>query len=373
MNFLKIYFWLILPLFFINGSEVSIDSNKTIQHKIVVHHPGEKVAVTVILNQNIDENGLPIAYYMDVESVICLEQVCKVIPVRVFWNNIGEYQKYTLEDGATLEKYEDDFFEIQDYSKLQSILSNKNSPFKDVYLDEILTVPHVNETNADAVSGATALELDEKDTVPGAALTCYTLWHWANGEIVQIIKEITGKSVSNQQLQGFLVDKNQTYYYIALKDLERRESYTKTVVNIIINRVLKDEFLLKSTFNYLKNSPSEIYFLASKEVFMKGETAQKLAVIKSLQSIHFQISKTYLDTLSNEVSKLNSYQEVSFFLDLIDAKNSNSKEVIENVFQLLKSDFIVARRAYWFLKKENLTAIQQNGIDDFYQKNKNKL
>jgi hypothetical protein len=359
-------------LFLLYSFGVAKDSYKIIQHKILVKHPGEKDSLIIILNQNLNKNGLPTGYYLDVQSVICLEQVCKVIPVRVFWNNIGEYQKYELEKGATLEKYEDDFFDVEDYPKLHRILKDVNSPFRDVYIDEILTV--IDEHgDADAVSGETALELDEKDTVPGAALTCYTLWHWANGEIVRKIKEITAKSVSNQQLQDFLVDENQAYYLIALNDLERRQNYTAPFISIITKRVLEVEFLLKSTINYLKNAPSEIYFSALKKVFVNGETAQKLAVIRSLKAIEYSIPNLYLDTLSNEILKLSSYQEVSFFIDLIESENSNSKKVVANVFLLLKSDFIKARRVYWFLKNQKLTKKQENGLSEFYNKNKNRF
>ena len=373
INFVKTYFWLIFPLFLIGGVNNQATSFKTVQHKIVVKHPGEKEVVDVVLNQVLDKKGIPIEYFMDVQSVICLEEVCKVIPVKIYWNNLGEYQRYELEKGATLEKYEDDFFDPEDYPKLHSILANGDSPFKEVYIDEILTVVDEHDEESDAVSGATALELDEKDTVPGAALTCYTLWHWANGEIVQKIKEITGKSVSNQQLQDFLVDENRIYFHVALKDLERRQNYNEPFINIITKRVLTDKTLLKTTFNYLKKAPSETYFSAVKNIFIDGNTAQKLAVIRSLKSINYQISKLYLDNLSNQILNLNTYQEVSFFLDLMQDKNSNSKKVVENVIPLLKSDFIKARRAYWFLKNQKLSTSQMKISNNFYIINKNRL
>lgn len=371
-HFIKTYFWLFLPLFFISSSNDGVNLDTIIKHNIIVSHPGEKESVNVILYQSVNENGLPAAYYMDVQSVICLEEVCKIIPVRIFWNNIGDYQKYELEKGATLEKYEDDVFDPQDYPKLNTILANRNSPFKEVYIDEILTVVDVHG-DADAVSGATALELDEKDTVPGAALTCYTLWHWANGGIVDRIKEITGRSVSNQQLQDFLVDENETYFDIALVDLERRKNYSQTFISIITKRVLEEESLLKSTFNYLENAPSITYFSATQELFLKGKKEQKLAAIRSLKSIKYKVSNSYLDTLSNEMTKFRSYQEVSFFLDLMETKKPNSKKVVDNVFLLLKSDFIKARRAYWFLNNQQLSAAQKEILNNFQQENKNKL
>jgi len=135
---------LLFPLwvFIQSGNTISENKTKEITHNIAVHHPGkgrdniEHVELVEIQNKK----GLSVEFYMDVESVICLEEVCKIVPVRIYWNNIGEYIKYELEDGVTLEKYEADFFEKEDYSKLQSILSNFNSPFKNVRVDEILKV-----------------------------------------------------------------------------------------------------------------------------------------------------------------------------------------------------------------------------------------
>ena len=373
IHFIKTYFWLVVPFILIGSLGVSQQKEKTIQHKIAVKHPGEKEVVTIILNQVLDKNGLPTSYYMDVQSVICLEQVCKVIPVRIFWNTIGDYQKYELEKGATLEKYEDEVFASEDYKKLHSVLVNKDSPFKEVYIDEILTVVDEHDEESDAVSGATALELDEKDTVPGAALTCYTLWHWANGDVVEKIKEITGKSLAEQHLHAFLVAEKPTYFKVALQELARRKMYSQPFINSITKRVLEEESLLKITFNYLEKAPSNTYFSATEYLFFKGKTAHKLAVIRSLKSIKYTISTPYLDTLSAEVSKLNSYQEISSFLDVMQTKNPHSKKVIENVFPLLSSDFIKARRVYWFLKNQQLSTKQQKVLRNFEKENKASL
>lgn len=373
ISFFKTYFWLLIPIFLVFQIRNSKEDGKIIQHQIDVKHPGEKLPFKVVLNQIIDKNGLPTSYFMDVKSVICLEQVCKVIPVRIYWNNLGAYQKYVLEEGATLEKYEDDLFSDEDYPKLHSVLSNSNSPFKEVYIEDILTVVDEHNDESDAVSGATALELDEKDTVPGAALTCYTLWHWANGEIVQQIKQITGSSISDVQLQEFIVDKNSNYFVIALKELADRKNYSKSIIKVIIKKVLEDESLLRSTFDYLEKAPSEIYFSTLKELFLNGGKEQKLAVIRSLKSIKYTISNDFFDAFSNQIATFDSYHELSFFLDILQAKNISSDKIIENVLPILKSDFIKARRAYWFLKNQKLTSEQQEVLNAFYIKNKEKL
>ena len=64
---------------------------------------------------------------------------------------------------------------------------------------------------------------------------------------------------------------------------------------------------------------------------------------------------------------------MSYFLDLMQTKNQNSKKVIQNTFPLLNLDFIIARRAYWFLKNQKTTSSQNKILIEFYQKNKNNL
>lgn len=360
-----------LPLFF--NFEASQSSFKEIEHQIYVKHPGEKAEVPTILTEVQNQEGLPISYYADVESVICLEQVCKVIPVRLFWNNIGHYQKYELAKGKSLEKYEADLFEPQDYVKIHDIMSNPNSPFKDVYIDEILTVSHeIGEDEVDAVSGATALALDEKDTVPGAALTCYTLWHWANGDVVSEIKRQTGKSLSVVQLKNFILNGNATYFQVAINESEHRNLYSKDVVDTVVLKVLKDDGMLREAFVYLQKAPPELYFYSSKRLFFEGQKKHKLKVIQSLQQVS-DIPGSFLDTLGGALNDLNSYQEVSMLFNLLEAKKHCSNVLLNSAVNLLDSDFLIARRAYWFLSTCELSKAQKKRSDEFCQAHRDRL
>jgi hypothetical protein len=373
---LKLHIILLIPFWMFFQIQVDVHENDfmKINHMVSVKHPGEEGVIDVILTEIQNKESLPIEYYMDVESVICLKEVCKVIPVRVFWNNLGIYQKYELKKNATLEKYEADLFEPQDYNKLHTVLSNIDSPFREVRLDEILTVvdEHAAE-DVDAVSGATALELDEKDTVPGAALTCFTLWHWANGEVVSKIKKNTAETVSNEQLLDFLSIENSDYYEMALEQLAKRNVYEAKFIDTIIQGVTNDDKLLRVTFKYLETSPSEIYFSSVKKIFVNGNKLQKIAVAKSLQSTKYAISKKYLDSFGKDAQRLSSFQEVSAFLELMQSKNPSSTIIIEAIMPLLDGDFLIARRVYWFLSNQNLHLVQKETINNFYNKYKTKL
>lgn len=363
-------FWI-----FIQEGKTDTTKTKRITHKIAVHHPGKGIDnienVNLIEEQN--KKGIPLDFYMDVESVICLEKVCKVVSVRLYWNNIGEYQKYKLKKGVTLEKYEDDLFDKEDYKKLDKILATTDSPFKNVNIDEILTVVDIHDENVDAVSGATALELDEDETVPGAALTCYTLWHWANGDVIQIIRDISGKSFKEKHFKAFLNKNEAKYPFFALEQLAKNKIVSNELLDIVIDKASTHQEFLKPSINYFESLEATNYYSAIKKLFIKGDKAQKIASLNSMLNNKLQTPKGFLDNFSRYVSELDSYREVSTFLRLMENKNPNSAAVIKSIFPLLEKDLLTARRAYWFLKNKNLNKSQKNKINAFYEKHKEVL
>ena len=227
--------------------------------------------------------------------------------------------------------------------------------------------------DVDAVSGATILELDEEDTVQGASLTCYTLWHWVNGDMVSIIKTITGKSVSNTQLLEFLKNANTTYYYIAIPELMERNIYSKPFVEAIFESVLSNNRLLKISVNYLESAPLDIYLLSMKQMVTHGSKEQKIAALKSLQYIEYNIDKSYFNNLVHSLDDLDSFQEVTSFLDLMQIKNSDSSIINDEVLSLLEREFLIARRAFYFLNDMKLNPQQQRIVDAFYETYKEKL
>jgi len=375
INIVKIAFWSLIPLVLLFSGFLT-EKQRTfieVKHTISIKHPGEVYAIEATLIEVQNEGGFPIEYHMDVESVICLADVCKVIPVTLYWDNIGKYQKYILQKGATLEKYEADLFEANDYRKLHGILENMKSPFKDVFIEDIWNVPSAQNQDTDAISGATILELDERETVQGAALTCYTLWHWANGNIVSVIKNITNKSVSNEQLKGFILSENETYCKMGFNELKTRNLYDESYVNVVVKKVLNDNNLLKEAFSYLEKCPPDIYLNASSKLFFEGEKEHRLSVISSLKNTHLDIPISYFESFSSEIEQLESFQEISALLELIQNRNLNSSIVNNNVIPLLDSYFIVARRAYWFLSNQELTSSQEKKLQDFKKENKERL
>lgn len=373
---IKITFWYLIPLILIfNGMLPHWESRPNeIEHIISIKHPGEKHSIQATLTELQNEDGLPISYYMDVESVICLAEVCKVIPVTLYWNDIGEFQNYKLQSGATLEKYEADLFEPNDYKKLQTILENLNSPFKDVFIEDILTVPNTLNEEIDALSGATILELDEKDTVPGAALTCYTLWHWANGQIVSEIKNITGANLTSKQLLTYLNSTLENYQIFALNEITKRKEIKPDYIDILKKIVPNSSKKInKHVVKYIEFSRPEMYSELIGQLYSKVNNENRLLYLNSLlRSKKHSTSENY-DVYTENIGLLTSYQEIDLILQILEQINMTSYQVEQITALLNHKNFLIARRVYWFLLNQEQSPSLQIKIKEFHTQNKEKL
>lgn len=361
-----------LARFNAEGTKPNLLTYNTIEHKVSIKHPGENERINGVLVELPKADGLHSVYYMDVESVICHLNYCKVIPVRIFWDDLGVFQKYTLKKGKALEKYKDDVFDDEDYIKLTSIMSNKESPYKDVYIDEIISVVDTND-DIDAYSGETAIVLDPKDTVQGAALTCFTLWHWANNkDVTRIINTITAQSASDEQLINFL-SASKKHALISVQQGIKRRLYTPTFTAAVTEKLLSDKSMFKSAIDYIEKDSSTGYSKTIKKLVNKGDEAVIIAALNSLKKQKHYLPKSFFDELCLDTQILESYPVLSNYLELMTVQNPNSEIIADQIIPLLEGSFINARAVYWFLSNQKLSKSHQKQLDLFYKANSEKL
>jgi len=344
-----------------------------IKHEVSIKHPGEKKRINGVLVELPKADGLYSVYYMDVESVICHLNYCKVIPVRIHWDDLGVFQKYTLKKGATLEKYKDDVFDDEDYEKLTSIMSNKKSPYKDVYIDEIIRVVDTND-NIDAYSGETAIVLDPKDTVQGAVLTCFTLWHWANNnDVIRIINTITAQSASEEQLINFLLSASKKHALLSMQQGVKRRLYTPAFTAAVTEKMLSDKSIIKDAIDYIEQDSCSAYSKTIKKLVNEGNEAVIIAALKSLKKQKHSLPNSFFDELCLDNQILNSYPVLSNYLELMTVQNPNSEIITEQIIPLLNGNFINARAVYWFLSNQKLSKSHQKQLDLFFNTHSSKL
>lgn len=328
------------------------------KHILTVSHPGKTNLTTelvLIEKKNLlDSSSI---FYTDVVSVYCYNNVCKIDNVRLFWNEIGEYERYKLAENITLEKKGSVMFSEGDYLKLHGILKDKKSPFSALKIHEILGKGVSLDTELDGYSGATILELNEEKTISGATLTCYTLWHWANGDLRDQIRKIASQDLKQDKLRTYLSKKDGNYRLFVLEYLLREKIYSKSY----IEEVLQSDVKNASEWNdlqleYLEAASTEIYLHGIKTLIKTEQQEKSIIALRSLKNRDINIGKEYFEDISWKVLQNVSYQELDLFLTLIEQHKIRSSMISDQLFGLLDGDIFIARRAYEHLvEKENDT------------------
>lgn len=364
---------LFFVVIYLNGSGSQTLGFKKIVHKVSLANPVDtkEGPSDYSIVEKVRKSGEPKEYYMDVQSVYCLDSVCKVVPVRLYWDILGNYKRYRLFATYQLEKNKGKPFTKGNYEKLDQILHDKNSPFKSVSINEIMQVH--NADGVDAVSGATTLIMDENATVKGAALTCFTLWHWVNGDVTDSIRQISGNALTISQLRSYL-NANNDFKRFAVEQLTMRHAFDpKTVAAVIYDSISSPADWSKLQISYLKQSPDDIYFSSIQHLLDSGNENQRVASLNALLTTQRKVPENYFDELCVVLPKMDSYQVVDLFLKLMEYKNQGSQTAIEKSLLLLDKDILIARRAFWFLTKNTLTKKQEESVRNFKMKYKDYL
>lgn len=347
-------------------------NDNNVVHPVSVHHPGMKTDKDCKLIENRDSTGQTIDFYMDVQSVICLNGECKIVDVRLQWDRMGAYEKYSLAEGVELEKKDGLPFEEEDYVKLQEILSDKKSPLLGYELSEVVNTK--SDTNIDGISGATILT-DPTVSVKGAAWTCYTLWHWANGDLQNIIKEITGNTASVAELNAFLRSNDERFRKLALQQFEQRKMYDAQTLDLV--KTQSQNFstsLTKQAVSYFKSTADKVFFSTISDLFASGTEAQRLLYLEALTDEKYGETEGYLPELSAYISRLKSFQEVNLFINYLEENQITIPQIQTALLTFLEGEnFLIARRVYWFLSEQDLPPKQEKRVKAFAKKHEKAL
>ncbi|MGB5668764.1 MAG: hypothetical protein WBM53_18150 [Maribacter sp.] len=363
-------------LFIVVFLAFNVAQEEVVDHKVVVSHPAfeEGTSKDFVLKEIRRKNN-PSEFYLEVESVICIDHLCKIVPVRLFWNAYGDYLKYELDNGIRLEKGEGEPFSEEDYQMLQKILLDKDSPYKDISYYEITHEKVVGEGQVDAVSGATETVLKNGETVIGAAWTCFTLWHWANGEITQEVRRVSGSFLSEHQLIANLLSSNQKLQKFALNELIRRRTYEQPVINSIVKIApTASKEINKLAIEYIDKAPQELYLEITKQLYIKGNEINRILFLNSIASSKIIGGPDFYDAITTNITYLKSFQEIDLVLDILEYSKSSEPTFLDRVAQLLDNDnFIIARKAYWFLEGKKLSSVNDRKVKEFYIQNLDRL
>ena len=357
MNLLKTAFHLKISLLGIIITLLGIGGE--IEHTILVKHPGISLTKTVerTLVEIQGTASQSHEFYMDVETVVCGDSRCRIDIIRIFWDELGFYKRIELPRGIELEKAEGAHFSNADYEKLNQILSNKKASLKDVYKEEVVGAETTE--SVDGLSGATII-LNTNDYVAGAVWTCYTLWHWANGETIEIIRNLTGDAKQLDELIGLLQSENKIYQLFALEQIFKRKAYQVQTVESVIKAVNNNPQLLKLGLQYIESATPSIFLSSIKQWIDSLDQKDRLDCLSTILNTSRQLPQEFYSYLSYQIPTYNDYQQLNLYFNILESKDVVSPDIIVQLVPLLDhTNFLIARRAYWFLEKEMLNLQQR--------------
>ncbi|GAA4237806.1 hypothetical protein GCM10022291_25820 [Postechiella marina] len=361
-----------ITLIELNGSMWSTFILKDITHKVNITHPGignsETLEYALV---EVEEENKETYFYMDVESVVCGSKECRVDIVRLFWDELGQFLKLEMQNDAELEKNEGILFTSDDYLKLDNILKDVNSPLQNFYKDELVNNSHANA--ADAYSGATVV-IDNNAIVEGAVWTCYTLWHWANGDVVKHIINISAKKYTKEKILELLMSSAVEYRTFALEQCIKNKWLDTKTINAVINLPFNSKKEIQSVLLYIENINVNHYYVSINKLYNIYNNDEKVLLLNALLNTKQPLSQSFLERFSTHLLKEEAYQNIDLILRLFSRKKTHSLQIHSNVLRLLENkDFLISRNAYYFLKNQNLDANSIMKMTQYEEKHKSKI
>jgi hypothetical protein len=182
----------------------------------------------------LDADSILVGYKASVFSPVCGDTACRPVELDMYWDVLGNFNKFELPPDKELTKYDHASFTSSDYLLLDQLLKNKQPAF--LGMDKTELVGERKMDVVDGYSGAT-ISVVQDEVVLGAVYSCYTLWHIANGGVVELIQQHTQNYITPQLANQLIAQSNYDSYKYLLDHFKEDDflSYQREVLLIIQN------------------------------------------------------------------------------------------------------------------------------------------
>jgi hypothetical protein len=326
-----------------------------------------------MLYQKRNNDGVPVAYAMAVDSVICRQKTCETLTGRMWWDAIGRYQRYELPPGEDLTKKDHRPFTPEEYAHLDRLLKNPNSVLRD-YAYEKLTLPG-SWKEVDGVTGATAQAV-KAEVVEGAGYTCYTLWHWANGDVVRQIRKLTAAALDSALACRLLDSGDEDAILFVLECLESRDLTDRQIIATVgklLPRLSTTQLSLALSYLCRAKSASAAFYKETAKLFWKLPRPKRQVLLDFAHS-QMTVPAVFFDPLTEGLPALGDYYTLHRILALVEKHGYRSQQMNTRVASLLThTNFLIARRAYWFLETRTLNSEAKSAVNAFLKRHGDRL
>jgi hypothetical protein len=320
-----------------------------------------------------DRNGFPFEYSLSFKTSVCTDGKCREVELTMVWNAAGYFERLSYPPGKPLTKMEHVPFTDEDYAKLDRILKDRRSILRAWTLD-FLERPEKTGPDIDAITTATPITVRDS-MIQDAAYTTWALWHWANGEIVPKLREITGKHCTPAYLNDLLARADRRYADFALEYVTRHHPSDPRFVEGVC-RILEngERDQIGASLKFLGHAIPDKKKLHARLI----EASCRMRSVDCPMILHelaaeADLPATTIEALTGRLSELEFFP-IHLILRMLEERKFASEQTISDVTALLAGDnFFVARRAYEHLVKQELGGDTQAKVDAFLEQNRSRL
>lgn len=294
-------------------------------------------------------------YTANIMAPVCEEGICYNVNVTFNWNLIGEFIDYQVQPYDPLTKLDHKPFTLGDYAKLQSILTNHDLIFTGLAADKLVAKA---EETVDGYSGAT-IETIKDEVIEGALFTCHTLWHIANGAVVDSIRNHTRGRLDKHLIGKIIKYNTPSAHYYLINNL----SDTQFAQNLpeIIDLVRQGKGYLPK--NAIEKIPERLFGGKEIQDFLTQDYDSlsyytQVAALDKLQKVPLQ--NKLAEKLLTEISNRNSAQNQKIITLIIKNNDADCLQklinlLIEKKIKLSESNYLLLQA----LKVERMEVIEK--------------
>jgi len=299
-----------------------------------------------------DSLDRPLMYFSDIQTPVCIDNICKPLFIKIYWNLLGSYVGFDAIEDQPMTKYDHDLFEREDKLVFHRLLQDRHSVLERRSLSALFDPSKEPEKQieykgqkVDGISGATRKEIS-KSVVPGALFSCYTAWHLANGEVISKMKTNLQTILSPSLLDYLLQSKYEDYQYFALRHLDSaaiRTAFTRIAKIYTSANALTKSYILKKlppSVWSVQQSASQVFNLYQ----VSDVNARSLLIGKLEQShpVGYDILAHHVKTMTRNqllayLSSLRSHADVS---ESTRSHLENASQNPECTYSYLIDDFL---------------------------------
>lgn len=294
--------------------------------------------------------GDPEAFSRDIHTAVCIDTLCRLLDITLYWESTGKYLGYSLPRGEQITKKEHTPFSGSDYSRLTEILSDSSSQLGYYTMSEIHPAKKL-VAQTDGISGATIPDIAAW-IVPEAAYTSFTLWHLTYGATRDSIVAYTkNKLITIQLLNNFLQNSDPYNQVKALQWIIETKQQCVPFINQALGILHSGNyaasgqalrFLKKSDINEERLQKEVIQLFDSEDFRIKNIAIE---YFRSLDKLNQPVAREMMTRL-----KSGNYYLVNVILSILETKYQPDREDQLNLCSLLgHKNERVANRVYNFL------------------------